>query len=205
MRTREIAQTPTWSLHCERLNPSRGEICHRAGHLRCFPRYVESGSDGSIPRQHRQRPGSCRRRDSNAWQNGDGSFGPAPVKSVRPLPACVVCMVIGCGTQDRPAQRCPDPDRTAWQERIGRHVNQPSSRALRGRGRQVRLEGGEGRLESGLLQRIWRREGDCRVHPCTRPLRASRCEASLRLSGSARADPSNPGGGCSSAVSPPAK
>ena|GEM_PF-2065632 len=42
---------------------------------------------------------------------------------------------------------------------------------------------------------IWRREGDCRVHPCTRPLRASRCEASLRLSGSAPADPSNPGGG----------
>lgn len=37
--------------------------------------------------------------------------------------------------------------------------------------------------------------GDCRVHPCTRPFRATRSRASLRLSGSAPAEPSNPVGG----------
>ncbi len=37
--------------------------------------------------------------------------------------------------------------------------------------------------------------GDCRVHPCTRPFRATRSRASLRLSDSAPAEPSNPVGG----------
>jgi hypothetical protein len=41
---------------------------------------------------------------------------------------------------------------------------------------------------------IWRRGGDCGVHPCTPPLRAARSRASLRLSGSAPAEPSNPVG-----------
>ena len=40
---------------------------------------------------------------------------------------------------------------------------------------------------------IWRR-GDCGVHPCTPPLRAARSRASLRLSGFAPAEPSNPVG-----------
>ncbi len=40
---------------------------------------------------------------------------------------------------------------------------------------------------------IWRREGDCRVHPCTRSRCALRLGTRLRRSGSAPAEPSNPG------------
>ena len=42
--------------------------------------------------------------------------------------------------------------------------------------------------------RIWRREWDCWVHPCTQPLRASRYGAGLRPSKFAPANLSNPGG-----------
>lgn len=52
----------------------------------------------------------------------------------------------------------------------------------------------KGRLSAALFLFIWRRGGDCGVHPCTPPLRAARSRASLRLSGSAPAEPSNPVG-----------
>ncbi len=72
------------------------------------------------------------------------------------------------------------------QQRVGRRAkraSRPAPDKEKGlpKGSPFSLSGGEG--------------GDCRVHPCTRPFRATRSRASLRLSGSAPAEPSNPVGG----------
>ncbi len=88
------------------------------------------------------------------------------------------------------------PDRRGERQAKGRGpkvAQQRLGRSARSALRVPRQITGKGRPWGQPFSVIWRREGDCRVHPCTRSRCALRLGTRLRRSGSAPAEPSNPG------------
>jgi len=58
------------------------------------------------------------------------------------LAATTAPLLVRCGLA-APPQRCPELDQEVWRERIVAYLDHTTSRDLRGKSRQVRLEGGE--------------------------------------------------------------
>ena len=56
---------------------------------------------------------------------------------------CIALLAIGCAPAERAPQRCPEMDRTTWQQRIVEYVESSTLHDIKGRSSEVRLEGGE--------------------------------------------------------------